>query len=305
MDEQIEVPLVPECASCVISSLKILIPLLSADFNKQAEYFAIAFKTLSEGYANNIAPVLLTIGIYQDLYSKAGVEDPYAEIKQDSTKAALRALPIIEKKIEGLKNHTLFQACLSVAITGNVIDFNTAGHEPDLERLTELYEDISRTGLAVDDSQHLWNSLKMKKGRLLYLADNAGEVILDIPLLRFIHSLGWRIRFVVKGKAIINDAIIDDVRGTEIEDLAEIVDNGAWAHGVPLKFVSDEFLQFVEDSDLVISKGQANIETFPEIQKRTNVETYYITRAKCPHISQAVGAKKGDNVVYRQPRPTP
>jgi uncharacterized protein with ATP-grasp and redox domains len=171
-----------------------------------------------------------------------------------------------------------------------------------LEKLIEVFEDISRTGLAVDDSEHLWNTLTMKKGRLLYLADNAGEVILDIPLLRLIHSLDWKIDFVVKGQPIINDATIDDIHGTEIEELAAIVDNGAWAHGVPLQFVSKEFLQLVADSDLVISKGQANIETFPEIQRQTNIETYYITRAKCPHISQAVGAKKGDNVVFRQPR---
>jgi uncharacterized protein with ATP-grasp and redox domains len=59
----------------------------------------------------------------------------------------------------------------------------------------------------------------------------------------------------------------------------------------------------VEKSDLVISKGQANIETFPEIQREKEVETYYITRAKCPHISQAVGAKKGDSVVLRRPKP--
>jgi uncharacterized protein with ATP-grasp and redox domains len=303
MSDRIQVPLIPECASCIISSLKILIPLLSPDFKKQANYFALAFKALSEGYANNTAPVLLTISIYQDLYIRAGVHDPYAKIKQLSTEAALKTLPIIEEKMEGLNNRELFQACLSVAITGNVIDFNTAGHEPNLENLTEVFDDISNTGFAVDDSEHLWNTLKAKRGKLLFLADNAGEVILDIPLLRFIRDIGWRIIFVVKGQPIINDATIDDVRGTEIEELADIVDNGAWAHGVPASFVSNEFLQLVANSNLVISKGQANIETFPEIQKQTNIETYYITRAKCPHISQAVGAKKGDNVVFRQPRP--
>jgi uncharacterized protein with ATP-grasp and redox domains len=286
-----------------MSSLKILIPLLSPDFKKQANYFALAFKALSKGYENNTAPVLLTISIYQDLYIRAGVHDPYAKIKQLSTEAALKTLPIIEEKMEGLNNRELFQACLSVAITGNVIDFNTAGHEPNLENLTEVFDDISNTGFAVDDSEHLWNTLKAKRGKLLFLADNAGEVILDIPLLRFIRDLGWRITFVVKGQPIINDATIDDVRGTEIEELADIVDNGAWAHGVPASFVSNEFLQLVANSNLVISKGQANIETFPEIQKQTNIETYYITRAKCPHISQAIGAKKGDNVVFRQPRP--
>lgn len=303
MSDQIKVPLVPECASCIISSLKILVPLLSSDFKEQAEYFASAFKTVSEGYSKELEPVQLSIKIYRELYVKAGVHDPYSDIKKSSTEAALKVLPLIEEKIAGLDGFDEFMACLAAAITGNVIDFNTAGHEPDLEKLAETFDDIYNQGLTVNDSVNLWKTLNTKKGRLLYLADNAGEVILDIPLLRLIQNMGWTTTFIVKGKPMVNDAVIDDVRGTEIEHLAKIADSGAWAIGVPLNFVGDEFLKLVNESDLVISKGQANIETFPEIQKQTNIETYYITRAKCPHISQAVTAKKGDNVVYRQPRP--
>ncbi|MFW9982700.1 MAG: ARMT1-like domain-containing protein, partial [Candidatus Thorarchaeota archaeon] len=98
-----------------------------------------------------------------------------------------------------------------------------------------------------------------------------------------------------------NDATREDIQGTEIEKLASIADSGAWAHGVPLEYVSKEFLDLFRESDLVISKGQANIETVPAIQEMTGVETYYITKAKCSHISQAIGAKKGSNVVLRRP----
>jgi uncharacterized protein with ATP-grasp and redox domains len=100
---------------------------------------------------------------------------------------------------------------------------------------------------------------------------------------------------------MINDVTMEDVKGTEIEELTTVIDSGGWAHGVPVQFVSEEFLRFFKESDLVISKGQANIETVPEIQQKTGVETYYITKAKCSHISQSVGAKKGDNVVLRRP----
>lgn len=302
MNNQIRVPLVPECAPCIMSSLKTLVPLLTSDFKEQAEYFTLAFKALSEGYKKGLAPVQLSISIYQDLYTRAGIRDPYADIKSTSTQAALRVLPIIEERIRNLNGFAHLRACLASAITGNVIDFNTAGHEPNLEGLTEVFEGILETGFAVDDSEYLWRTLNSRKGTLLYLADNAGEVILDIPLLRLAKSLGWKTTFIVKGQPMINDATIEDIRGTEVEVLAEVADNGAWAHGVPIQLVDRQFLKRVASSTLVISKGQANIETFPEIQMQTNVETYYITRAKCPHISNAVGAKKSDNVVLRQPR---
>jgi len=284
-----------------MDSLKILVPLLTPDENKQAEYFALAFRILSEGYENQTEPAPLSIRMYQDLYNKAGILDPYVDIKRISTEAALKALPAIDKIIKPLEGIARFRACLAASIAGNVIDFNTGGHKPNLEKLVEVFNSIQMDGFAIDDSEHLWRSLQARTGKLLFLADNAGEHILDIPLLRLLKDLGWSVTFIVKGQAMINDVTIEEVHGTEIEELAQIADTGAWAHGVPIKWVSREFLQLVTESDIVISKGQANIETFPEIQRETNIETYYITRAKCPHISQAVGAKKGDSVILRRP----
>jgi len=297
----IEVPLVPDCGPCMLNSLKTLIPLLTPDESKQADYFAIAFKFLSGGFKKRIEPAPLSISLYQELYTKAGIKDPYAEIKRASTEAALKALPTIDKIITPLKGEDRFRACIASAIAGNVIDFNTAGHDPDLDNLVEVFTTIQSEGFAIDDSDQLWRSLQARTGKVIFLADNAGEHILDIPLLRLLKDMGWSVTFIVKGRAMVNDVTREEVRGTEIEDLAEIADTGAWAHGVPLQMVSREFLKLVSDSDMVISKGQANIETFPEIQRQTNIETYYITRAKCPHISQAVEAKRGDSVILRRP----
>ena len=304
MSDHIEVPLIPDCSACVANSLKTLIPLLAEDETEQNRLFSIAFKRLSEGYRDNLTPILLSIQLYQELYEIGGVEDPYSEIKRLSNESALRALPLIEKKTDILEGYERLRACLSASIAGNVIDYNTAEHSPDLGALVEVFDSILAEGFALDDSKHLWDSLRSQQGDLVYLADNAGEVILDIPFLRFLKELGWKTTFVVKGQAMINDATEDDVRGTEIEELATVTNSGAWAHGVPVEYVSEEFLRLMGESDLVISKGQANIETVPEIQQKTGVETYYVTKAKCSHISQAVGAMRGDNVVLRRPKIT-
>lgn len=300
MSEPIRVPLIPDCAPCIMGTMKILIPLLTGDEKEQAGYFALVYRMLSEGYAERINPAPLSVRIYREIYSKAGVEDPFREIKRISKDAALEAFPAIEHRIESLQGYQKLRACIASAIAGNVIDFSTTGHDPELDRLVEIFDEIMEEGFAVDASESLWKSMTSKTGKLVFLADNAGEVIFDIPLLRLFNDMKWSVTYVVKGKAMINDAIREDVLGTEIKELASIADTGAWALGVPPEYVSEEFLELVETSDLVISKGQANIETFPEIQERYNIETYYITRAKCPHISRAVGAKKGDSVVIRQ-----
>ncbi|MHA1963835.1 MAG: damage-control phosphatase ARMT1 family protein [Candidatus Thorarchaeota archaeon] len=304
MSDRIETPLIPDCSACIANTMKTLIPLLSDDEIEQNKLFSIAFKRISEGYRDNLPPILLSIKLHQELYKIGGVENPYAEIKRLSSESALKALPLIEKKIHVLEGYQKLRACLAASIAGNVIDYNTGEHNVDLGALVEVFDSILAEGFALDDSEHLWRSLKSRIGNLLYLADNAGEVILDVPFLRFLKELGWKTTFVVKGRAMINDATEDDVRGTEIEELATVTNSGAWAHGVPREYVSKEFLQLMAESDIVISKGQANIETVPEIQRETGVETYYVTKAKCSHISQAVGAKRGDNVVLRRPKIT-
>lgn len=300
LSDSIRVPLIPECSACITNSMRTLIPILTQDEAKQFELSNLVYKRLSEGYAKNLSPLILSVTIHQELYETSGVENPYKNIKRLSKEAALTALPQIEKRIEEFQGRDKFHACLAASIAGNVIDFNVGEHKPDLDSLVDVFDAIRLEGFALDDSDKLWEALNSRSGKLLVIADNAGEVILDIPLLRLLKELNWEITFVVKGRAMINDATLEDVQDTEIEELTTIRDSGAWAHGVPIEFVSEEFLTLMKESDLVISKGQANIESVPEIQEKTGVETYYITKAKCSHISRAINAKIGDNVVIRR-----
>ncbi len=301
MTHRIEVPLVPECSACIIHSLGTLIPLLTDNENERFRLFALAYSRLAAGFHKKTDPATLSIELYRELYEISGVKDPYSELKAQSVEAAKKALPVVEKIVLGFSGYEKLRAALAASIAGNVIDFNTAGHEANLSELEGTFTQVMDQGFDLDDSRHLWQTLVARHGNLLFIADNAGEKLFDIPLLRLLVELGWKVTYVVKGKPMINDATEEDVRGTETEKLADISNTGAWAHGVPRQWVSREFLEKVDSSDLVLSKGQANIETFPEIQRETKVETYYILKGKCPHISQAIGAKKGDNIVLRRP----
>ncbi|MHA2603088.1 MAG: damage-control phosphatase ARMT1 family protein [Candidatus Thorarchaeota archaeon SMTZ1-83] len=301
MSDEISVPLVPECSACMIESLRILIPLLATEEKEQYDLYSFAFSRLAEGFSKSLDPIEISVSLYRGLYNKMGVKDPYSSLKKQSVEAAKKALPPIDRHVSGLEGSEKLRAALAASIAGNVIDFNTAGHDPNLNDLRGIFEEILESGFAIDDSSKLWESLKTRRGKLLFLGDNAGETLFDIPLVRLAVDLGWDVTYVVKMRPMVNDAVEEDVRGTELEKLATIDNTGAWAHGVPKKWVSDEFLRLVADSNLVISKGQANIETFPEIQREFSVETYYVLRGKCPHISAAVGASKGQNVVLRRP----
>jgi len=297
----IVVPLIPECSSCMVNSLQTLIPLISHSKEEQFELYRLAYKRISEGYKKRLPPVIISILLYRELYSLEGVENPLREIKRLSIEAAREALPWVEEQVLSKTDYQRLRAALAAAIAGNLMDFNTASYKPNLTELGPSFTRIVEEGFAIDDSKQLWETLNDNTGLLTYLADNAGETYFDIPLLRIAKGLGWTINYVVKGRAMVNDATEEDVRGSGIEEFAEISNTGAWAHGVPKQWVSSRFLDLIARSQLVISKGQANVETFPEIQSELGVETYYVLKAKCPHIAEALHAKKGDNVVLRRP----
>ncbi len=303
-NREIDVPLIPDCSACIVQSLQILISSLTDDKDQQFALYSHALRRLSEGYENRVRPHPLSVSIYQDLYELAEARgDPYHDIKVASNRAAAKALPFVQSIVDQYQGYQKLRAAVMASIAGNLIDFNTAAHQPQLDELEDDFLRMLKEGFSPDDSRELYDLIIRSAGRMVYLADNAGETLLDIPLLRVLAAHGWRTIYVVKGRAMVNDATRDDVVGTEIEQLAEMADTGAWAHGVPRGLVSDKFMETVLSADVVISKGQANIETFPEIQDQTGVLTYYITRAKCSHIAQAVGTQKGANVVLRRISP--
>ena len=298
-NERIRIPLVPECSSCITNSLGFLIPRLTENVEEQYRLFATAFLYLEEGYRKRTDPLTLSVALYQKLYKDSGNMDPYYDLKQQSRIAAEKALPRVSSLLESMEGYEKFRAALAAAITGNIIDFNTAEHSPDLDSLEETYTEVLETGFDIDDSRLLWERLNASAGELVYLGDNAGEVLLDIPLIKMIAELGWTITFVVKGTPMINDATFEDVQDTEIESLTTVITTGAWAFGTPKNMVSEEFLQAIRTADIVISKGQANIESFPEIADETGSDTYYLLRGKCSHISTTLGIQTGKNLVLQ------
>ncbi len=64
--------------------------------------------------------------------------------------------------------------------------------------------------------------------RVLYLADNAGEVFFDLPLVRWMRQ--WAsVAYVVKAAPVQNDVTLEDVRRTGLE--AELGEDNNYGDG--------------------------------------------------------------------------
>lgn len=94
-----------------------------------------------------------------------------------------------------------------------------------------------------------------KAERILYLADNAGEIVFDRLLIEALQAK--RVTVAVRGVPVLNDATLDEAGVAGLSAVAMVVDNGSDAPGTILSETSPAFFQkLFNDVDLVIPKRQ-------------------------------------------------
>jgi len=210
--------------------------------------------------------------------------DPYLEIKRTYNRLMMESYPNLKNFVDGAADP--FSVALRLAIAGNVIDFGP--NRPfDIQATLEKAKSIA---LAVDESESLRDSLDRAK-MLLYIGDNAGEIVLDRILLETIRHPN--VYFAVRGAPVINDATIDDAKSVGIDRIAQVVSSGDDSPGMVLESASSEFREIFDRADIVIAKGQGNFEGLCGINK----SIFFVLMAKCDHVAAHLGVHKGDFVV--------
>jgi uncharacterized protein with ATP-grasp and redox domains len=216
--------------------------------------------------------------------------DPFAEAKKRQNQLALSLYPQLKQIVAEEENHLL--TAIRIAATGNIVDLGI-DMKVDFEKEIRL---LMHAPLPIDDTETLREMLSHSR-RILYVADNAGEIVFDRV---FIEELMGQhaITAVVRGGAVINDATLEDAQTIGLTSIVPVITTGTNHIGVPWRHVSEEYRQHYRQSDLIISKGQANFEALTE-QHDKNI--FFILRAKCSVIAQELGVNHLDLVMKHQP----
>ncbi|MHB0995433.1 MAG: damage-control phosphatase ARMT1 family protein [Elusimicrobiales bacterium] len=242
---------------------------------------------------NKPAPVMGQ-RIHRRLRALTGLRDPYRRAKDIQNKLALRLLPELRREL-GAAGDRLGLA-VKIAIAGNIIDMGAYGDvgEAGVRAAVEhaLREPL-RGGLEI------FRRAAAKARSVLYLTDNAGEIVFDRLLIR---ELGpGRVTAAVRGAPVLNDAVMADARAAGLHRLCRVISNGSDAPGTVLEETSKEFRRLFDGADLVIAKGQGNYETLSDAPR----PVWLLFKAKCPVIARRAGVKVGDQVLARSGKKKP
>lgn len=88
---------------------------------------------------------------------------------------------------------------------------------------------------------------------------------------------------------------MEDAIYTGMDKAARVITNGSGYLGVCMQTVSKQFLKEFHESDVVLAKGQANYESL-ENEDISAGKVFFLFRAKCDGVAEAIGVKLFDMV---------
>ena len=235
-------------------------------------------------------PAAMSQPAYKIVSEVTGVSDPYADAKKESNEVAMQLSDEFEEWIE--QTDDSLDAALHIAAAGNVIDLG-AGHKFDIEKDVR---ELMAQPFAISSIEQFRQELKPGV-KVLYLGDNAGEIVFDCLLVKQLLQCGADVTFTVKSGPIINDATITDAEFVGMTDLVTVIETGGADIGVNWENVSDEFFAAFKNADIIISKGHGNFETCNECSENI----YFLLKAKCELVANIIGVTLGD-IVFKSNR---
>jgi uncharacterized protein with ATP-grasp and redox domains len=276
-----------ECIPCVVRQAAEAIEMTAINEQQKASLLRRLLREIADADWGTM-PVVIAQHMQRLVRQETGESDPYRTLKDRMNRIAVELLPALADRM--LHHQNQHEAVVRLAIAGNLLD---AGSKTRLApenlsvRLDQLWD-----MLLVGNVKDLFRAADQAHC-ILYLADNAGEIVFDRLLIEALPT--EKITVAVRGSPVINDATMADAETAGIPQIAPVIANGSDAPGTLLAECSEEFRYWFNRADLIIAKGQGNYETLSAISKNV----IFLLTVKCPVIAAEISAPVGSLVITR------
>ena len=266
----------PQCVDCLMGMAKQVADLaVGDDHDFQARAESVSREILAHARDQNLTSPETANQILREIRHLSGVSDPFARFKVSEMEEAERVFSMLENY-----SKADLRSLVSLAVLGNSLDFFK---DPN-QALAEIPGLVQRgVSFFYDDIARLDGFLARDPRLILYLSDNTGEIYFDYPLYTYIRERTGRTILVVKGGPSLNDLTRSELETSQLgERFAEVADTGTDGVGIDWDRVSEVFLRLVDEADLIISKGMANLESI--YPGKLSCPVFFLFKAKCQPI---------------------
>jgi len=223
-----------------------------------------ATKILDDEFSYSQLSIVIATKIHRVVREVTHNPDPYLAMKEREMTLARELYSQLRPRYkDDLRGY------LKLATAANAIDFF---REPG-----SIKDDISKpVSFVTDDSEQFEAKLK-NAGKVLYLADNAGD----------------------KPSPVQDDLTLEDVRRSGLEgEFGKVISTGIASPGIVFSLASAQFKREFESADLIFAKGMGHYEALSEFPPEGRF--FYCLMAKCKPVADSLGVPINNYVAMLQ-----
>jgi len=286
----------PDCIPCVLNmSLSVLRRLPLDEEKIKALYTEILEIPSLQGRFWETTSVHVIEKVMEKIHHAMNDPDPFAAEKERQNAVVIELYPRLRSWVENSTN-PLYTAA-KLAILGNAIDFMVPQNVADIESTIR-----DKLDFPLDDREYERFEENLRhSGRVLYFADNCGEIVLDKLFMETVKGfMDIEFILVVKSVPAMNDVTLKEARAVGMDRLAEVIENGIQAPvpGTILSRCSEKVKQEIGKADLFIAKGGGNFDTLDEEKDHLPRPIVFMLLSKCRPYFKAFGVEVNRPILY-------
>jgi len=262
------------CYPCLQRLIYQAVDMATDDENDRKKAAEEALATLEQHFSYDRVSIVVATKLHNAIKELTSNPDPYKEMKRQE-------ITLARELYYEMKSHYSygFPDLVRLAALGNTLDF--------FRPLDSIKADMrQKISFVIDDTADFEVKIKNAQ-KILYLADNAGEMFFDLPLYKWMKQFSSLI-YVVKASPVQNDITMEDIYSADLDTGFEnIITTGTATPGIDFSLASSEFKDEFESADLIFAKGMGYYESLSELPDQGRV--FHCLVAKCQPVADSIG----------------
>ncbi|MCX7844624.1 MAG: ARMT1-like domain-containing protein [Candidatus Bipolaricaulota bacterium] len=267
----------PECIPCILQASLNAGRLAGADEEQLWQALAAAAAEAAR-WPRERPPIALGAAVAARVREKLGTGDPFHRAKREGNAKLLQLYPALRARVRSAPDP--LDAALHLAAAANALDLGVYGEIDFVSMLERAWASPRGRWDLPRFREHL-----AKARTVLYLADNAGEIVADRILIEELLAQGKAVTLAVRGGPILNDVTLEDLADVGLPKEVEVITTGSDLPGVFLPLCAPEFRARFARAELVVSKGMGNFEGLAHEPG----PIFFVFQAKCGPVAWEAG----------------
>lgn len=283
----------PTCLTCVLGDVYAAARQVTPDVQTQLKVAKDAMEFLAGSFGHEKVPSYYITEVHRILKRDTGVATPFAESRRQLNQVAMEIAVRLQAEAEKLEGLARFRFLALWALAGNSLDSRTVGIGYDFtpDKTLQHMQGYVDRGIAVDHLDRLYQQV-LARPPILYIHDNVGEIALDKLFIQELRRHGCRVTSALRGGPITSDATMEDGRTVGLDKAVDrLIQAGPDTLGISWEEASPELSQAMQETSLIIAKGQANYYVFSEHRAKLPGQVFCLFTIKCQPVADVIGVK--------------